>query len=487
LGDFDNQDASGNVKSWEDEDSNTYAEKDEIDMGYHYWGVGYHWVTGVGYPITYDLDEMEIPVTLRHPKDASFLIFHVIGGEEEEFHPDGDPVVASSSYDGEDITISCFPTDTASTSTVLMCYKRFRGDEDSQGVVAQFQSDFNTFEEDAEPRIDEMAMTTGASASGTMSETIYLSFSVSWRCERYLVGSQLQVYRYEPAVGENEEEWICIADQVLTDTENLPYFHDVALAAYTDTLTVMWIQEDYDGMDTTAAIYGYRIFDAAITTTVNTEIFSEKGWIKDIPYISTFESHIDADWDEDINKPRIAWTEWDSVDDVFKTHAAQVTFDSEPPYQPDGVYLEYVISDEEATHSTENPSIAVNRFSLPGITHDDVPEVFTGYMCYHSAIRVDCESVEGTDTWQDPVTIDEDYGMYPWETWVTYRAFGSPRQIWIKSSKIYTDKEVLDSSESRNSSGVKLCTNRNNRKDIYSSYSQYADYDRKIMIQQLEP
>jgi hypothetical protein len=115
------------------------------------------------------------------------------------------------------------------------------------------------------------------------------------------------------------------------------------------------------------------------------------------------------------------------------------------------------------------------------------PEVFSAYTRNNSAIRAYCETVEGTDYWNEETDpVYEEY-VYPWETWVTYRAFGSPRQIWIKSSKIYTDKEVLDSSESRNSSGVKLCTNRNNRKDIYSSYSQYSSDNRKIMIHQLEP
>lgn len=462
-------------------------------MGYHYWGVGYHFEEGVGDIITSDLDEMDIPVTLRHPKEATTPILYEINEVEKELHPDGDPVVASSAYNENEITIACFPTNYVTSTVnetivenVLVCYKRYRGDENSPGIVAHFQSDFNTFEEDAVPRIDEMAMTTGAGASITMTEPIYLAFSVSWWCAAYHVGSQFQVYRYEPAEGTEPENWVCIGDQVLTDTENMPYFHDVSLAAYTDTLTVMWIEEYMGEQEREAAIYGYRMFDAAITTTVNTEIFSEKGWIKEIPYVyPSFESRIDADWDEDINKPRIAWTEWDSVDDVFKTHAAQVPFN---PYtnQPDEAIQHEIISDEEATHSTENPSIAVNRFSLTGISHDDVPEVFAGYTCDDSTIRVDCESEEGSDTWQDPVTVEDGY-VTGWESWVTYRAFGSPRQIWIKSGKIYTENGILDPEGYRNSSGVKLCTNRNNRKDIYSSYSQYSDYDQKIMIQQLEP
>jgi hypothetical protein len=94
---------------------------------------------------------------------------------------------------------------------------------------------------------------------------------------------------------------------------------------------------------------------------------------------------------------------------------------------------------------------------------------------------------DGIDTWQEPVTVDEESGMYPWGTWVTYRAFGSPRQIWIKSNKIYTENGVLDPVDSRDPSGVKLCTNRNNRIDIYSSFSQYTGDNRKIMIHQLEP
>ena len=115
------------------------------------------------------------------------------------------------------------------------------------------------------------------------------------------------------------------------------------------------------------------------------------------------------------------------------------------------------------------------------------PEAFAGYIYNFSTIRVDCEVDEfGGDNWQSPVTLDQGY-VYPWETWVTYRAFGTPRQIWIQSSKIYTENGVLDPFDYRNSRGVKVCTNRNNRKDIYSSYSQYANENCKIMIQQLEP
>ena len=92
--------------------------------------------------------------------------------------------------------------------------------------------------------------------------------------------------------------------------------------------------------------------------------------------------------------------------------------------------------------------------------------------------------VSGNDQWQDPPD-NVDSGICPWESWVTYRGFGTPLSIWIKSGSVYTDSEKL--TERYEASCVKLCTNRNNQMDIYNSYMQFQNTNEKIMVNQLEP
>jgi hypothetical protein len=254
LGDFDNQNASGDVKSWEDEDSNTYGTKDELDMGYHYWGIGYHWVTGVGYPITYDLDEMEIPVTLRHPKHAFGKFEYYVYDDDYEFYPYVDDdlsydfqklAVSSNIYNQKEETIACFSATHSGTINnqqyMMLCYHRFR--EDSMAF---------------DPMIDMFVSYTDPVTSGWFTpylgavdlateenQPTYLAALIIWFDQYLFTRYEIDIYRYQP--DDEEEKWHKIA-QKEAELDNsgltLQYFDDVALAVDGNDLLGFWTMMD---------------------------------------------------------------------------------------------------------------------------------------------------------------------------------------------------------------------------------------------------
>ncbi len=73
----------------------------------------------------------------------------------------------------------------------------------------------------------------------------------------------------------------------------------------------------------------------------------------------------------------------------------------------------------------------------------------------------------------------------PGETCVTYRAFGTSLNIWEQDNNLYTDREIIPTRLLPR--GVKLCTNRHNQKDIFTTYARLSGENTKIMLQQLEP
>ncbi len=478
--DFDNQHWDWNnhideALSWEDPGSNTYGTKDDLDIGYHYWGACYHKLYGTVHRFTRDPNEAETVVTLRHPKEASVEIKYTVGEEELIFRPEiTSPehiAVASSEYNGQEKTIACFRTnrvnDQSDDAHCLVCYNRFRGGSGSQGVICDFLA-IGSYT----AHISNLFMTTGSGASGSMEKPIYLAINVLWgTVPADLRASQVKVYRYEPG---DQDDWVLVGDHFFNAPDQYTYFKDVALAADGDDVVVFWIRRELSQED---EFWGYRIENAAWESTA-TDFYEVEE-----PFLSfqTATDMMNADWDPDdwINAPRITWTDWE--DGKYKTWAAQVTFLGG---QPDDITQRKLISDEGAD-SAKNPSIAVNH---PQFDLDNPYEAFASFTCGRSILRSDLQSSGGNDTWTLEDSLASGPDVYEGETCVTYRAFGTPLNIWEQDDELYTDREIIPTRWGPNPKGVKLCTNRHNQTDIFTTYARYSGLgNTKIMVQQLEP
>ena len=241
-----------------------------------------------------------------------------------------------------------------------------------------------------------------------------------------------------------------------------------------DDLVVFWIKKYHDASidDYINKIYGYRIQDAATRTdAVNFQEVSEylaEG--DDLGMIST-------DWDPDINvnTARIAWTKKEGGN--YNTYAARVTFHPETN-QPDGVAQRYKIFD--GTRDALNPKIVVNHNNPQG----EMKEAFCSFTSDNKFKRVDLEVIDGVDYWQTPVNVIDD-DISDQEANITYREFGNPRHIWINQG-IHTESEKIENG----GIAAKLCTNRDNKRDIYSAYRWERERPPQynmVIIRQLEP
>jgi len=248
----------------------------------------------------------------------------------------------------------------------------------------------------------------------------------------------------------------------------------VAIAADGDDLVVLWITEYYTGNDN---IWGYKIEDAATRTGKCT--FGETGTEVDD---GDFGDIINADWDTDTNVdvPRITWLE--KTGSYYDTWAARVTFDAQTGH-PNGTQYPYEIFDD-ASHDSYNPCITVSH--AQGVytsTTDNIYEAFTSLTCDGEAVRVDLQASSGSDSWQTPDEFKS--SITNKENNITYRYLGPPKYVCATSYEIHTDHETLDSGSFNSLEGVKICTNRDNTKDMFVTYNN-KNKDR-ILIMQLEP
>jgi len=189
-----------------------------------------------------------------------------------------------------------------------------------------------------------------------------------------------------------------------------------------------------------------------------------------------------ADWDTDISKPRIVWTEKDG--DYYKVNAARVTLSNG---QPSGISYQDVISDN-TSYDALNPTIVMNRFQGTEEEKEEAFEAFSSYTEGSVAYRVDLEASSGVDNWHDPETVVPD-DLVENEESVTYRTFGSPKHIWGQYvdtvTCIFTDDGFLDNST--NVGCVHLYTSRKKDWNIYSSYRQGSGSVEKLIIRHLVP
>jgi len=381
-------------------------------------------------------------------------------------------------YDGEQITITCFPSDEFENGEYedpdfsahrLVLFKRMRGGSDSYRDVAHWTTTEHC------PMSVNTTMTTGAGASGSMEEPIYLATNVvCTRPDNGLGGSQtkfsyLRVYRYEP----DPESWVEIGNYYWP-ADGVKYINDVALSAVLDDnggddLIVFWMQ-DCESQDN---IHGFRIEDAATRTT------SEAIAANSIYTHAYIGPVINADWDESqyVQKPRLTWTEYNNG--KYETMAVRV-----PLHFSSGVpvifYSGIQISSSNDT-DTYNPILIMNRRK-----QTDSNDAFTIFNTSSQSVRrADLLVVNGSDYWQSAVTVDEGYGMIPQEHALTYRYFGVPLNLWKRSGVIQADHWTI--SDSNDAIKPILSTNRNNKKDIFCSFAEDDGLYQGIILKHLEP
>ena len=164
----------------------------------------------------------------------------------------------------------------------------------------------------------------------------------------------------------------------------------------------------------------------------------------------------------------------------MKVKAGQVIFDEGQPVYID---IEHIISDN-TENDTIRPILVVNQ----GTSSGDIFEAFTCYTHENSSYQVNLNVVSGSDVWSDPYDISNN--VVSGESDITYQTFGTSRNIWIDTiggkEIISTNTGIIDDFN-RKTVGSKICTNQENKREIYCAYKQYLNDDQKIMIQQLEP
>jgi hypothetical protein len=476
LGDFDNQDSSGAVISWEDEDSNTYNTLDELDMGYHYWAAmyddEYNLLTG-----TYSVIDGDYPVALRHPKDA---IGKKWSDEFDtwiypEFGFDGLSAfykriaLSSGIFYNQESTIACYTTsgiieeESGYNDYLFIHYHKFRKEVEESEIARYISYIPPELGARVWPTVIELEMKTSDN------NVMYLGANVGWL--EPLGGSLstgIKIYRYDPEEDDEGTTWTYIGNLFFNNYTSFERnIIDVSLAPEGNDLNIFWVEDDDQGDYT---LQGYSMINAA---TMSFDDFTNKG--NSIRAIEPGNS-VHTDWDPNIEKPRICWTEM--VSGVMVVNAGRVEFYDG---QPDSIDFDYTISDNTEEHAFK-PVLVVNH----GTSSGDIKEAFSCYTNDGDAYQVDLNVVSGGDVWSDPYSVADRIEVG--ETDITYQSFGTSRNIRIDyDNKLATNTGVLDSYGSKYTVGAKICTNRGNRKEIYCAYKQYRFEDQKIMIQQLEP
>jgi len=420
-----------------------------------------------------DHDDTFTVITLRHPKEAAGKIQYTINQIVVDFYPyipDAAKTIAiaSSAYgeNHEEKTISCFgstmyeedPETHINHSLVL--YRRFRGNTDAYGVVDHYQT-----LEGGRPHINRIAMTAGSGATnGSMAEPIYLGVVVTHgKWAENLSKLEINVYRYEP----NPEDWIKIGNKTIGWSDDLRHIDDVALAADGNDLWVFWLYSYLDeNEDRIRDFRGYRINNASgrntIDTISNNSFYAPNVILGDV---------INADWDNIIDLPRIIWTRIDGG--YYKTYAGRVVLHpvTKQPNEMDHIHQ---ISNNNSSHAS-NPSIAVNNSEY------DEFRAFAGFTFGENTSNVKLKLINGDDVWQQPENYYK-YGIDPLDSYITYRYFGTSKFIWMESETIQSKDEIIAEGNHYHKC-LQLKTNRNNKKDIYTSYSE----DQTVIIQELHP
>ena len=492
LGGYDNYDPqNGNaIVAWESS-SVTSGNNDDLDVGYHYGGAGYD--SDGDFCII--PDDYETAVTLRHPKEAvndDMDFSTTINGNSVDFKPEITSAsgfahqqsdIASSEYNGSDITIACFASDEIEdTSTNLnhraLLWRRFRGGDDACGVIG---NEFTTAE-GGDPKIVSVAMTTGKNSSGDMDKPIYAAAAAccgDWELvEPIKEKLEIRVYRYDPS----PEGWTLVGEYIKNLDSEPDVIQDIALAAdesqNEEDLIVFWTYDPKAG-DNKKTTYGFRIDNAATLTSGNeVTITNPSNFVRNE---DTGES-IDAEWDGNISKPRLTWTE-KNLNGKYATWSARVTFHPSTGH-PNGTSNEYQILSDSSNDSV-NPRICVSEADgVYNSTTDDIAESFVGVTCNDDAIRIDLQASSSSDNWQSPETYKSD--ITDKEMDVTYRIIGDPRHLFgCSSGDLYFDNKIIDNDNYMKA--VKICTNKNNRRDVYTTYHIGSSSSAKLIIRQIIP
>ena len=195
---------------------------------------------------------------------------------------------------------------------------------------------------------------------------------------------------------------------------------------------------------------------------------------------------INTDQDgQDNSTVRITWTEKDPNHDIpalrnyFLARAGVVQYDDG---QPDRIYPPQDLSDDVEAN-VDYPDIVVNDSDY----RDNVAFSQYGYD-YQSEKTLARRGLSSVGTWQSPVTVSQ-YGLEFKDSSMTYRYFGVPRQIWIHGGgTLRTEHDIIVPAEHPYYSMEysKACTNKTNRTDIFTAYSEIGE-ENLCIIRQLEP
>jgi len=422
-------------------------------------------------------------VTLRHPKEAVGALEYDINSQPQIFEPDitayRNLAIASGTYQGETKTIACFPSNQLELENFekhrLVMYKIFRGDETSHGCLDQQMIIPDHVDDDIIARV---AMTTGSGATGaSMSEPIYAAagFIIS---DYYFTGNYeravnttttLNIYRYEPSG--DPSDWIKIgefSDTVGTESQVV----DLSLAASGNDLSIFWLYKNQDA--DRREIWGYTIEDAATidlpeTIAPSIPIYYEISG-------NTIGDTINTDQDgQGDNSVLITWTEKFGSYNNLVCRAGEVLYTIG---QPSEIYpIHDLSSDVEA--DAQFPVITVNNSDYRdniAFCQYDYDYQFTDNLSHR-----DLSSGE----WKPPVNRVVT-GLEYSATSMTYRYFGTPRQIWRYGGiSLRTEHDDVCNFPYYAPAFVKIATDRSNRMDIFTAYGY--DNDNICLIQQLEP
>ena len=196
---------------------------------------------------------------------------------------------------------------------------------------------------------------------------------------------------------------------------------------------------------------------------------------------------INTDQDrQDNSTVRITWTEKDPNHDIpalrnyFLARAGVVQYDDG---QPDRIYPPQDLSDDVEAN-VDYPDIVVNDSDY----RDNVAFSQYGYD-YQSEKTLARRGLSSVGTWQSPVTVSQ-YGLEFKDSSMTYRYFGIPRQLWIYDGGniLRTEHDIIVPAEHPYYSMEysKACTNKMNRTDIFTAYSEIGE-ENLCIIRQLEP
>jgi len=466
----------------------TYSLSHPIDLGYHY---------GARKQQSYNVI---LHTTLRHPKEA-ITDFEYTDEYENVYylHPNEVSLterlaIASSSFDnGRDNTIICFLTNYVEewewcesehylTLHSFIGYHRFR--DDYTGIAMDLKPQQYP-ELPQEPPykwssiVKYITMTTSENSNGVEPETIYLAATMDLYVMYHTwfgMANRLLVYRYDPPY-----TWVPIAERIRYPDI---YISDVALAADGNDLVVLWMEKCVEGCDDgNHFISGYRIANASTTNNLITLPANAIHYFNSDDFPSPVQPFINGDWDPDngVQKPRISWTE--KVNDIYILKAAQVDFGLPPYYQPIFPLSQINTISGSGINQASHPTIVVNRFSAPGVTHSNAKEAFTVFENYDNPLRtVNLESVNGNDSWEQPVSISGSSEEDPAS--ITYRAFGTDRSAYITSnSALVTNTELIFNSQDIYTSFPVITTNKDNNTDIFMTFTA-SNY---IMNMQIDP